>query len=422
MAEVVRANPPDEARRPDSGAQDFSLQHLMRRALDAASTLELRAREDQVFRSVTEQINSGVYLDEVANHIYESFRDLIPYDRIGLALLEQDDRVLRARWARAEYAPGGIGRGFAAPMKGSSLQRILETRQPRIINDLEAYLAANPHSVSTAKIRTEGVQSSLTCPLVAAGRPVGFLFFSSLQRATYEAVHVELFQGIANLLSVVVERAHTLENLASLNQELATKNRELRRANARVRHMTVTDPLTRIANRRGLTTALKMAASFSDRRGVPLSVVSFDVDHFKRVNDTHGHDVGDRVLKHVAQLTQRTCRREDLAGRAGGEEFLVVLPATNEEQAKVVAERLRTSLAGSPVKGADVSVTASFGVAERATGESLDSLLHRVDRALYAAKHGGRNRTELASCLDPEASEEPALAQPVTSAASADGP
>lgn len=100
----------------------------------------------------------------------------------------------------------------------------------------------------------------------------------------------------------------------------------------------------------------------------------------------------------------------------------MVLPATNEEQAKVVAERLRTSLAGSPVKGADVSVTASFGVAERATGESLDSLLHRVDRALYAAKHGGRNRTELASCLDPEASEEPALAQPVTSAASADGP
>ncbi|MBI3202135.1 MAG: GGDEF domain-containing protein [Myxococcales bacterium] len=376
------------------------LRELVLRAVDVAASLEHRAREDRVFRTVTEKINAGLYLEEIADHVYQSFRELIPYDRIGLALLEQDDQVLRARWARAEYEAVGIRRGFSAPMKGSSLERLLESRKPRILNDLEAYHETHPRSESTAKILSEGVRSSLTCPLLTAGRAVGFLFFSSLKRNAYASQHVQVFQEIANTLSVVVERAHMLEQLAKLNQDMAAKNRELRAANARVRRLTLTDPLTRIANRRGLIAALRMSASFSDRRHVPLAVVSFDVDHFKRVNDTYGHDVGDRVLRHVARLATACCRREDLAGRAGGEEFLVVLPATDEAQAAVVAERLRARLAATPVRGTEHRVTASFGVAERAPGEALDSLLQRADRALYAAKDGGRNRVARVSALD----------------------
>lgn len=93
------------------------LRGLMLRAVDVATSLQLRAREDRVFRAVTEKINAGVYLEDIADHVYESFRELIPYERIGLALLEQGDQVLRARWARAEYDAKGIQRGFAAPMK-----------------------------------------------------------------------------------------------------------------------------------------------------------------------------------------------------------------------------------------------------------------------------------------------------------------
>lgn len=379
------------------------LRGLMLRAVDVATSLQLRAREDRVFRAVTEKINAGVYLEDIADHVYESFRELIPYERIGLALLEDGDRVLRARWARAEYDAKGIQRGFAAPMKGSSLERILQTKKPRIINDLEAYYATHPSSESTARILSEGVRSSLTCPLVTAGRPVGFLFFSSLKKDSYAAAHVQVFQEIANTLSVVVERAHMLEQLAQLNLELAAKNRELRAANARVRRLTVTDPLTRIANRRGLMTALRMAASFSDRRRVPLSVVSFDVDHFKQVNDNFGHDAGDRVLRHVARVATACCRREDLAGRAGGEEFLLILPATSESEAAVVAERLRARLEATSAPRTELRVTASFGVAQRYPGEAPDSLLRRADRALYSAKASGRNGVVLFSGLGVEA-------------------
>lgn len=377
------------------------LRGLMLRAVDVAASLQNRAREDRVFRSVVEKINSGVYLEDIADHVYASFRELIPYDRIGLALLEQGDRALRARWARAAYETRGIEPGFTAPLAGSSLERILETRQPRIINDLQAYYAEHPRSDSTARILSEGIRSSLTCPLVAAGRPVGFIFFSSMKKDTYADVHVQVFQEIANTLSVVVERAHLLEQLARLNVDLATKNRELRAANARVRRLTVTDPVTRIANRRGLTTALRMAASFAERRQVPLSVVAFDLDHFKRVNDTWGHDAGDRVLRRVAQVAVRSCRREDVAGRWGGEEFLLVLPATSEAEAAVVAERLRRQLAGLVSRGSSLSVTASFGAAERLPGESLDGLLGRADLALYAAKNAGRDRVVLFSEINP---------------------
>jgi diguanylate cyclase (GGDEF)-like protein len=238
---------------------------------------------------------------------------------------------------------------------------------------------------------------------VAAGRPVGFLFFSSLRRDTYAAVHVQVFQEITNSLSVVVERAHMLEQLGELNATLTARNHDLKRANARVRRMTVTDPLTRIANRRGLMSALRMESSFSDRHKVPLSVIAFDVDHFKRVNDTYGHDVGDQVLRHVAQLASKGCRTEDLVGRSGGEEFLVVLPATDEASAALVAERMRARLATPPVCNSELRVTASFGVAQRAPGEAIDSVLVRADRALYDAKDCGRNTVARASTVSASA-------------------
>lgn len=346
---------------------------------------------DAVFRAVIEKVNAGHYLEEIADHVYESFRGLIPYDRIGLALLERDERILRARWARAEYPSTGIRVGFSASMDGSSLERVLTTRQPRIINDLEAHFRTRRSSEATARMLSEGIRSSLTCPLVSAGSAVGFLFFSSRQPGVYAADHTQVFREIASTLSIAVGRAQTLERLEQLNAELAAKNRELTRANVRIRRLTVTDPLTRVLNRRGLMASLRMAASYSDRRSVPLSIVCFDVDHFKRVNDTFGHDAGDRVLRHVAKVATACCRKEDLVARAGGEEFVVVLPGTREDQALVVAERLRGRLASTAAPGCGISVTASFGVAQRAPGEPSEDLIHRADSALYEAKRAGRN-------------------------------
>jgi signal transduction histidine kinase len=195
------------------------------RALAALGrALEGQFAQMRALSRVTAQINAGLLLDEVLDRVYESFRPLIPYDRIGFSLLEQDDQVVRARWARSDGAEMKLGRGYSARLAGSSLQPLLSTGQPRILNDLEAYLCEHPESESTRLIVAEGVRSSLTCPLVAAGKPVGFLFFSSRQPGTYVDVHAELFLQIAGQLAQIVEKSRLYQQLVELDQ---VKNRFL---------------------------------------------------------------------------------------------------------------------------------------------------------------------------------------------------
>jgi signal transduction histidine kinase len=199
------------------GAED-EVGLLGRTLLELGRTLESKFREINTLARLTEKINSGLVLEEILDQVFESFRPLIPYDRIGLALLEEDGKVLRARWARSVSTDLRITHGYAAPMKGSSLLQIIQTGQPRILNDLESYLSEHPESESTRLIVAEGMRSSLTCPLVAMGKPVGFMFFSSMQLQTYRRVHVDLFKQIAGQLSLIVEKGRMYQELVELNQ------------------------------------------------------------------------------------------------------------------------------------------------------------------------------------------------------------
>jgi diguanylate cyclase (GGDEF)-like protein len=158
------------------------------------------------------------------------------------------------------------------------------------------------------------------------------------------------------------------------------------------------DPLTGLANRGRLDAYLDEQFAAAVETGQPLSVIIGDVDHFKAVNDTHGHPVGDRVLKLVAGAFGGRMRARDVVGRYGGEEFMLILPETDEAGAGAVAERLRSKIeaAALPTEGASapVRVTMSFGHATTGPGRfgSALELLRAADEALYAAKRGGRNR------------------------------
>lgn len=210
---------------------DDELGHLGLALRRLASGLEVRYREIQKINEITARINSGLLLDEILDGVYEDFREFIPYERIGFSLLEDDGRIVRARWARSSLPEIQLHQGYAAPMKGSSLQVILETREPRIINDLVAYLEAKPHSNSTRLIVEEGIRSSLTCPLIANSVPVGFLFFSSVNPNTYDHVHVDTFKAIANQLSVIVEKGRLVSELAEQKESIERKNEELQYLN-----------------------------------------------------------------------------------------------------------------------------------------------------------------------------------------------
>jgi diguanylate cyclase (GGDEF)-like protein len=166
------------------------------------------------------------------------------------------------------------------------------------------------------------------------------------------------------------------------------------------------DPLTGVANRRRVMAELERGIAFAAREARPFAVLIFDLDHFKRVNDTFGHQAGDEVLRVVTARVSAQLRGQDLLGRFGGEEFLVLLPGTDAAGAVVVGERIRAEVAGSPVRCGDhrVAVTVSIGVCARVPGpepQQGERMVAEADLALYAAKRGGRDRVELA--VDPVA-------------------
>jgi diguanylate cyclase (GGDEF)-like protein len=163
-----------------------------------------------------------------------------------------------------------------------------------------------------------------------------------------------------------------------------------------------TDMLTGLLNRRAFiewaTRELRRAERYRDS----LSVIILDVDHFKQVNDRYGHATGDHVLEFVGSMLPKAVRSCDVVARWGGEEFVLALPSTPLQGAVLVAERARRTLEEASVQagnGSTVPVTASFGVAQLNPGETIDQLIDRADRAMYAAKSGGRNRVETADSL-----------------------
>jgi diguanylate cyclase (GGDEF)-like protein len=213
----------------------------------------------------------------------------------------------------------------------------------------------------------EPLASFLGVPLMAGESCIGVLSANSRRRNHFTAEHEQMLTLLAAMSAPHVEMAR-LARIAQL------------------------DPLTGVLNRHALELALPNSPP------VPLAVALCDVDRFKAVNDDHGHAAGDIVLRGVATQLASSLRGGDTVLRYGGEEFLLVLPGADLEQASSVAERARRMLEAQPfpLGGASVRVTASFGVAERNTDEDRDALMARADQALYAAKQAGRNRVELA--------------------------
>lgn len=163
----------------------------------------------------------------------------------------------------------------------------------------------------------------------------------------------------------------------------------------RIRILAMTDDLTKLPNRRHILTFLGDQAKLAYEEEQPLSVIAFDIDHFKVINDKFGHDLGDIALKAVADVANQALRRGDRVGRIGGEKFLVVLPGSTRKSAADIAERLRCSIEVTEVGKLPpgFKMTISLGVCEWNAGhESIEALLKRADKALYEAKNAGRNR------------------------------
>lgn len=177
-----------------------------------------------------------------------------------------------------------------------------------------------------------------------------------------------------------------------LEQELVYKVQALEDAQQELHHLSNTDPLTNLPNRRFFEERLSENIALARRHGQPLCLLMADLDFFKHVNDTYGHDSGDVVLQQFAEVLSTSCRLEDVAARIGGEEFVLLLPMTELENARIVAERVRSRTEKEVLLPDNKLQTASIGLAQLAPDETQESFIKRADEALYRAKTSGRNR------------------------------
>ncbi|WP_181918698.1 GGDEF domain-containing protein [Wenzhouxiangella sediminis] len=213
---------------------------------------------------------------------------------------------------------------------------------------------------------------------------------------------------LAGFATLMVWLAWFGSYMANLRRALSRRNRELHEATERLRHLAEHDELTGLPNRRRLIARLEAAAQKSSRDGSGFCIAVLDLDHFKLVNDRHGHQAGDDVLSEFARRATTVLRGADWLvrvddtvadiGRFGGEEFLAILPDTDLSGAGLAAERLRKAMADQPFTTCDgpIECTVSIGLAEHQPGEGIHRTIARADEALYAAKSGGRNRVKTA--------------------------
>jgi diguanylate cyclase (GGDEF)-like protein len=204
---------------------------------------------------------------------------------------------------------------------------------------------------------------------------------------------VEIVQFVMFLvLTFVFARAGA--EISLLQNSLATQNKELETQHARIQELAIRDELTGLHNRRHVMTVLRDQKLLSDSGGYDFVVGYIDLDHFKRINDTWGHGVGDIVLKRCAAILLQSVREVDYAGRLGGEEFIVILTRTRLSEALVVTERIRAAMEACDFSDVQsgLHVTCSIGVTAYQGGEALEDMLSRSDGFLYEAKQGGRNR------------------------------
>jgi diguanylate cyclase (GGDEF)-like protein len=193
-----------------------------------------------------------------------------------------------------------------------------------------------------------------------------------------------------------------VENLARSEEALREKNARLEEVSTRLRELVIRDDLTGTFNRRFIYEELGRHVQLKRRHNQTASLILLDLDHFKMVNDSMGHEVGDKVLAEVSTVLKRIARAGDLVARIGGEEFLVLLPMTNLESAIAGAERLRREIAAMEIEAVDtkVGITASFGLSELREMDSVGDWVKRADQAMYLAKIAGRN------CIEPPPSEQ----------------
>ena len=358
---------------------------------EAARAHELESSLDTLesLGRIGREIIANLELSNVLNALVTHLGKLMHVSYVGMSVLESNGRLMVRR---------GIEEGEVLPERRVSLDdpnslAAQSARERREILTEWDKGARNPSHIPG----TKAMGVAWFGPLLVSDELVGVLTIQSSQKGAYGEREQLILRTLSAYVAVAVANARAYTRLGEQHARLMLVEAEMRR-------LATTDALTNIPNRRQFLIALRNESRRVQRTGRPISVVMGDIDHFKTINDTFGHAAGDHVLARVARILENNKRGMDTVGRLGGEEFALLLPETDIQQAAEVADRLRSLIASDKVvwEGRPIPVTMSFGCAmldatteaDGAAGET-EAVLQFADRALYYAKDAGRNQTAL---------------------------
>lgn len=331
----------------------------------AVEKAERRAREAETLRHAGAVVTSTLQSNEVIERILDELQKVIPYDSASVQLLKGNElEIVGGRgWENTQQVLG-----LRFPLDGSNPNTfVMQSLEPLLVEDTSVYpdFSKPPH---------QRIRSWLGVPLMARGHAIGLLAIDSYKENLFNREHIQLVTAFANQVAMALENARLYEESQA---------------------QALTDPLTGLYNRRGVMELGKIELGRTLRHQKPFSGIMLDIDHFKRVNDTYGHLIGDQVLQVIAQRCKKATREIDLVGRYGGEEFLILLPEADWRAALNIANRLRTLVAevAIPTRIGPLRITVSLGVSQYQVKDGgLEKLIERADQALYQAKARGRNQ------------------------------
>ena len=352
------------------------------RDIDARKAAEAAERRQRLLADALQEAGrtfaSKLELEDVVEALVEEVCRRLNNDFAALLLVE--NRVATVARIRVATGSGGARSTFERrsfpidPATAPDLVTLLDSRRP---------LAGGVPSFARVLPEAAGVQSWVGAPILAGDRVLGLVCVGSLEPDVFRQGHADFLFALAG------------------QGALALRNAQLY---GTVKRLAITDSLTGLYNRRHFMNVAGAEFERARRYGRPLAVLLVDIDHFKAVNDTYGHLIGDATLRTVTAAMRRSLRRVDLLGRFGGEEFVALLPETGGQGARIVAERIRSLVEATPTETerGPIRVTVSLGLGSfepptpsQPTTDTVEALVDRADQAMYESKRLGRNRASL---------------------------